>query len=904
MTTPDVRVRLSAEGTAEVVAALKKVQAEGEKSARASAKSFGSLNGALGKLKGLLVGLGTYLSARAFIGFISGSAQMVGAANETAQAVGTTTENLSVLQFVARAAGVDVQRLSTILPTFAKNLLTAADGSGNAAKALQQLEQVSPGLRKALRSTDDSVERLAILSSAFAKLPDSATKSALAMQIFGRAGATLVPLMNELGTKGLPAVKKEAREAGQIIDNELSQAVDQATDQMAALRTQAQILGAQFFVGLAPDLRRSMGMISGDLKDSAGDWREYGRAVGEVLPGLVLVFGTAFDYIASGIKRLGQRIAGLTIQTVSAIRAMNLEAVGNSTRAEQEREVARNAIAEIAAEMEADEKARIDRMNRRFKEATALRGEFGQTGWHPPMAAPPDQTALDTARMAADQMLEIQKAAIDNEIALIKAKNALRNEQEKQAFENGLETVRDHYAERAKIIDETTSAEIEALQRKRALLVGEEDKGKRKKEEAAIDAQIAQLQIAAATERLQLVGEEKKAVRDLGEDRLDLERQLLELQGKQHEVAMLDIEAEINAAREKLRAPFGPLTEENAAFLDAIRAQLTAKERFDEALRLAEAGMAEMEIARARVQAEVEAGLTSELEGERQLLAIEQGRIAALEDLARKLLAAAKATGDEDLIRKAEEFSNSLIGAGVRVDDLERKLQNLGQSIKSAATDDLADFFSEGVTEAKNFGDAIRGLTSSIVQSIRRIVSELLAAQIVKGIGNLFGGGGSIGGGGTPHQGTSVGAGSWASGGLLSRVPIQRFSDGGYLRGPGTGTSDSLVALVDGGGPARFSRGEFVVREASASQPGAVEFLEAFNRFGMSAIRPIASGMPRFAEGGTVGGGGAAAKPWEGHLTVGLQPGLVLDALSTPAGEKLMLRVISKNRRAVGTTVG
>lgn len=62
-------------------------------------------------------------------------------------------------------------------------------------------------------------------------------------------------------------------------------------------------------------------------------------------------------------------------------------------------------------------------------------------------------------------------------------------------------------------------------------------------------------------------------------------------------------------------------------------------------------------------------------------------------------------------------------------------------------------------------------------------------------------------------------------------------ADGGLITGPGTGTSDSI--------PAMLSNNEFVVRAAPVKQPGALQFLNKFNREGMSAIR-------KYAEGGMV----------------------------------------------------
>ena len=90
-----------------------------------------------------------------------------------------------------------------------------------------------------------------------------------------------------------------------------------------------------------------------------------------------------------------------------------------------------------------------------------------------------------------------------------------------------------------------------------------------------------------------------------------------------------------------------------------------------------------------------------------------------------------------------------------------------------------------------------------------------------------------------------VGAAPAASAAGLANVAQIRaqstaFADGGHVRGPGTGTSDSI--------PARLSDYEFVTRSAIVRQPGALPFLEDFNDRGMAALYSWAG----YADGGLV----------------------------------------------------
>ncbi|MBX5956961.1 phage tail length tape measure family protein [Pseudomonas aeruginosa] len=102
---------------------------------------------------------------------------------------------------------------------------------------------------------------------------------------------------------------------------------------------------------------------------------------------------------------------------------------------------------------------------------------------------------------------------------------------------------------------------------------------------------------------------------------------------------------------------------------------------------------------------------------------------------------------------------------------------------------------------------------------------------------SLFGGGaagGTGGGGGWLQLGMSA-ASAYFGGG---------FADGGRIQGPGTGTSDSIPILA--------SNDEFMTRAAVVRQPGALAFLEQFNRYGMAALSAWANPV-RHATGGLMG---------------------------------------------------
>lgn len=97
---------------------------------------------------------------------------------------------------------------------------------------------------------------------------------------------------------------------------------------------------------------------------------------------------------------------------------------------------------------------------------------------------------------------------------------------------------------------------------------------------------------------------------------------------------------------------------------------------------------------------------------------------------------------------------------------------------------------------------------------------------------------GLLGGGG------AAGGGIWSA--ILGGMSMMGFAEGGQIRGPGSGTSDSI--------PIWASNSEFITRSAVVQQPGALDFLHDFNRHGMSALAGWAwMSAARHSTGGLAG---------------------------------------------------
>ncbi len=851
MATPDVRVRLSAEGVAEVVAALKKVQAEGEKASAKQARGFSGLNRVLGSTSALLSGLGVALGVGQFQQWIRSSVNAADQIDELGQKVGASTENLSALSMLARTSASSLEEMGAALAKQNKFIGEAATGNPKANATLRAL-----GLTLTDFRGKDSVQIFELMAQRIAALPSPIQKTKTAMDVFGRSGANLIPTMTALADEGLGAVIERARELGVLIDDKLAQSAAQMNDDFELLKAQSEGLGARLAAGLLPQLSQALQIMSGDLKQTTEAWEKFGQGIGLVVKFITAVVSSAFDIVGSALAMIMMRVD-------SGVRAAWALLHGNLDEAKTFLATADEAISAGRTDLE-------NRLKARFELTVAKPPE--------PAARPqaPASEVTEDPHMVEARRVQVMQSALDRELALVRAAASMRAATEKRAFEEGLTDVQAYYAERRRIAEEEQAKELEVLEEKRALLDSEPDPNRRADEQGKLDLEVAKARLEYEGQTAGLLAEEREAVLKLAEERLALEKTLLEAQGRRHEAALLGIDEEIRRADLLLKKQ-GASDAEREATLGRMRRSMESGANFDETKRQAEAALADLDATRSEIEARVSAGLLSQVEGEQQILAIESERLALLQSLAIALEQTAWATGDPERIAQARGFTEAVRDLGFAVEGARVSFAAFGKTALDSGRDALTDFFDTGVTGAKSLGDAFRDMALSIIADLKRMAAQLLATAIIKKIAGVFSDGGQVGG-------------------------AETKATGGVLGGVGTGTSDSNLAW--------FSRGEYLVRAAVVREPGVLRHLDELNRRGAQALvqTPVLVGapVPRFAEGGLIDGP-APADPQatkDSQLLIGLEEGLILRHLESPAGQRILVKAMAKNRRAIRSALG
>jgi hypothetical protein len=129
-------------------------------------------------------------------------AQMVGELDdldESAQALQTTAVALAEMRMSAGETGVEAEKLDASLTRLNVKIGEAAEAGSEASRLFQAM---GVSVKDAAGKTRGTTDVLADVADVFAKLEDGPEKAALAVQLFGKAGAAMIPYLNQ-GADGL-----------------------------------------------------------------------------------------------------------------------------------------------------------------------------------------------------------------------------------------------------------------------------------------------------------------------------------------------------------------------------------------------------------------------------------------------------------------------------------------------------------------------------------------------------------------------------------------------------------------------------------------------------------------------------------------------------------------------------
>lgn len=236
--TPDVRVRLSAEGEKAIIDAFRRIQAESEKTGRVGSRGLDALSASA-------LNLSRFLPSLTFGAAIAGATILAKRALETAesfvelsQKTGVSVETLSAYAHAANLADVDIESFASSLGRLSKTMNAAAQGAKEAQQPFHDLRVEFQNQQGGQRPLDDV---LGDIAEKFGAMPDGPRKAALAIELFGKSGNQLIPFLNQ-GRAGLAEMKAQAERLGLVFDTKMALAAETFNDNMRASREPSRAL--------------------------------------------------------------------------------------------------------------------------------------------------------------------------------------------------------------------------------------------------------------------------------------------------------------------------------------------------------------------------------------------------------------------------------------------------------------------------------------------------------------------------------------------------------------------------------------------------------------------------------------------------------------------------------------
>tara|TARA_R100000773_G_scaffold35456_1_gene30465 strand:+ start:15957 stop:17759 length:1803 start_codon:yes stop_codon:yes gene_type:complete len=210
-----------------------------------ASQGLDKLRGSLGSFGKLLNGTALAVAAlgAAFTKLAFSAASAGDDFAKTATRIGTTAQTLSQLTFAAEIGGAGMSTVATSLRILSRRVNDANNGLMT---SVRSFSQAGIAVRKHNGELKNAEELLLDAADAFKDMENPIERTALAMELFGRSGGDLVPVIN-IGKEGIKDLMQEAEQLG-LTFNEVE--AKQAEDfQDALLRLKSVFIGLGRTIG-------------------------------------------------------------------------------------------------------------------------------------------------------------------------------------------------------------------------------------------------------------------------------------------------------------------------------------------------------------------------------------------------------------------------------------------------------------------------------------------------------------------------------------------------------------------------------------------------------------------------------------------------------------------------------
>jgi hypothetical protein len=657
---------------------LDKAEKEAKKRAAAIEKAFDDAAKGIGIAFGAIAAAGV----AAFAGF-QAATQFVGDFQDLADKTGASAEGLASFAVAAGTAGVSMDEIAGASVKLTKGLTGVDDESKAAGAALSALGISIEDFKNL--SPEDQLEEVA---KQLDSVGNSADQVAIAMDLFGKSGAQIIPFLktlNEQGGRNVILTAEMIKQADDYADSQ-AKAATELKLYAGVLASQALPAVTDLTKAVSDSIKEVLGLNNGvtDLKNNKGvqsfaeDAVDAIATVGDAAQGLKVVFSRLGEFIGATGAALVEKLKG-NEAGVEAIRKAYDESLNTSQFSSL-----RDAVAQARKERKELERLAAQE-NRGFIPGSPR--NYGGANTPGPRGG---GSKKDPTAEAQRYIESLQKQ--------------LEKTQELTVYEQALKDIQmgriGQVTEAQKELILSTAKQVDALKEQKK----QEEEMKKYKE--ALD---------------------------------DVNARLLEMQGNTAEAAAVKFDKENSA----LYLIFSAQGDESAKKkLDMLKELTVAAAKFQQAE--ASAGKAQTDLQRAeeRISRDRELGISGEIDS---LLKLGEVRKKALEGMQNSYAEFQKLQASGVQFSAAQ--SESMRQLAYEIEDLSTRLDPLGEKFNTMLGDKFADAFGSILDGTKDVKTAFKDMFNSIAMDLTKLIISDAFKQLIGGGGSLTGGAGfNVGG--------------------------------------------------------------------------------------------------------------------------------------------------------------
>jgi len=225
-------------------------------------------------------GAGGGLIGTALIGAARNAISFGDELNKAAIKAGIGGKAISELAYAAKLADVDIASLSTAIKKMQVSISEAASGGKDQIAALKAL-----GLTVDQLLSKRPDKQFELLADQISRLKDPADRARAATEIFGKAGADLLPLFSQ-GAEGIRKAREEAEKLGFSFGDESLKSLGEADDAVKRLNASWEAFSTTLIAKAAPAITRVLNAASSGSFSNVGAGFLKGGFVGMFRAGL------------------------------------------------------------------------------------------------------------------------------------------------------------------------------------------------------------------------------------------------------------------------------------------------------------------------------------------------------------------------------------------------------------------------------------------------------------------------------------------------------------------------------------------------------------------------------------------------------------------------------------------